>query len=311
MGGEPITYGLVEMFVDLPMNAHNGSAFEDVGAVHARLRQRCGQAKKDRLADVLRILKDERLAGVDLLVFPGYTLPIGEAAIPKEIRDAIGERVVVLETFGAGDGKTPGKTSISRRTHVLYDGKALLRPPVEQQVITASDAEDGDRVTRVVRELRSDRRWTVRGGARCALVICGEVNVVKHSQTGEGWPLHGDLEKRLKPIDVVVNPAHTRTSLPAMHAKRDWFARGRVLLTTANLHGEVRVWKFRKETERWRIARTSSHRTAQLFIGASPVRRYDRDQMRDQLGARVVEVDGGHKVTVIQRARIMEVLHGA
>lgn len=310
MGGKAIKYGLVELFVDLPENAHDGDAYEDLDAVHARLRQRCGQAKKDRTDDVLRILRHEALAEVDLLVFPGYTLPVGDDPIPEDVLEAIGPRTVVLETFGAGDTKHGGKALGARRTHVLHGGKPEIAKPVVQQIVTAADAAEGDRVERVVEELREARRWSVRGGARCTLLVCGEVNLVKHSQEGEGWPLHEDLEARLRPIDLVVNPAHTRTRLPAMHAKRDWFATGRSLLTTANLHGPVRVWQYRKETSRWRITRSSSLRTAQLFIGGDAKSRFDRPRMQEDLAADVVPVDGGHMVTVVRRDKIAAILDG-
>lgn len=311
MGGKAIKYGLVELFVDLPENAHDGDAYEDLDAVHARLRQRCGQAKKDRTDDVLRVLRHEALAEVDLLVFPGYTLPVGDDPIPEEVLEAIGSRTVVLETFCAGDTKHGGKSSGTRRTHVLHGSKPMLAKPIVQQIVTAADATERDRVERVVEELEEARRWSVRGGARCALVVCGEVNLVKHSQEGEGWPLHEDLEARLKQVDLVVNPAHTRTRLPAMHAKRDWFATGRALLTTANLHGPVRVWQYRNKTSRWRITRSSSHRTAQLFIGGDTKCRFDRLRMKEALDADIVSVDGGHIVTVVRRDKIAELLDGA
>lgn len=307
MGAKPITYGLVELFVDLPENAHDGDAFENLDAVNDRLRQRCVQAKKDRIGDVLRVLQKEELEEVDLLVFPGYTLPVGNDPIPKEVFDAIGNRTVVLETFGATDSKDDGKVSSMRRTHVLCAGKDVLGEPVVQHIATASGAEDGDRVALIVNELQKARRWTVRG-SNCALVVCGEVNIVKHSQAGEGWPLHPDLEKRLASIDLVVNPAHTRTRLPAMHAKRDWFAKSRALLTTANLHGSVRVWQYRNETKRWRITRSSSHKTAQLFIGGN--KRFDSDLMVKKLEAKVVPVEGGHRVTVVKRSKIQDILNG-
>lgn len=309
MGETPFTYGLVEMLVDLPENAHDGDAFEDLDAVHDRLRQRCGQAKKDRIADVLRILSHPDLQTVDLLMFPGYTLPIGDEPIPADVLAAIGARTVVLETFGPNDTKHEGKVSGARRMHVLQGGGPVLVTPIVQQIITAHDAEDGDRVEQVVKELRTLRLWTTRG-VRCALVICGEVNVVKHSETGDR-PLHEDLEACLTSIDLVVNPAHTRTRLPAMHCKRDWFARGRVLVTTANLHGSVRVWQYRKATSRWRITRASSGKAAQLFIGSPTPRRFNRDQLVDGLGARVVTIDGGHQVTVVEHRKTQEVLYGA
>lgn len=310
MGSKVITYGLVEMFVDLPENARDNKAYTDLDAVSDRLRQRCGQAKKDRIEDVLRILRHGDLEEVDLLVFPGYTLPVGDDPIPQEVLDAIGPRTVVLETFGAGDSKHGGKMSSTRRTHVLRGGKPLLDEPAVQHIATARDADDGERVERVVNELQAARRWGVRGGARCALLVCGEVNVVKHSQESEGRPLHEDLEKCLQGVDLVVNPAHTRTRLPAMHAKRAWLSSGRALLTTANLHGPVRVWQYRKKTSRWRITRSSSQATAQLFIGGAKGRRFDREGMVTELAAEAVPVDGGHHVTVVTREKIVEALHG-
>ncbi|TAK27424.1 MAG: hypothetical protein EPO40_17550 [Myxococcaceae bacterium] len=306
MGGTAIKYGLVEMSVNLPERPCKGGAYKDRDAVAARLRQRCGQAKTDRLNDVLRILLDERFQDVDLLLFPGYTLPVGSKPIPKEVLEAVGKRTVVIETFGAGASKHGGKVSGARLMHVLHKGKALVKP-VAQRITTNEDAKDGNRVAEVVAGLRRARRWLVRSHVRCGLIICGEVNVVKHSTQG-AKALHDELETRMGPIDLVVNPAHTRTSLEAMRCKRDWLARGRVLLTSANLHGAVKVRQWRKKTSRWVRVCTSSTMTAEVFIGGSLNGRYNRERMVAELGAQTHELHGGHKVTVVEHAAIAKVL---
>lgn len=230
-----LRYALVELRVQIPTGVvYSGAASAVKAAVNA---------DPQRQATVEEILDRSELKAADVILFPGYTLV--SKTMPKTVAQKVRDRYVVLELMAAdktGDDATPKRRW--RRTFVLGPGGRLCGP-VRQWVITSDDAWNNaggasDETLRVVAELdgeRAPRRtWSSRGRTDTSLMVCGEVNIAYPEQKGPTWAVDPRLLDVLAGRGVIMNPAHTPSTLPAMQRKREWLSERRALLTTANVH---------------------------------------------------------------------------
>jgi hypothetical protein len=166
-------------------------------------------------------------AHCNLVVFPGWTL-VGESLPHSILRDMEGMTVVCeLIPIRNPAEKTSADGGVPKTMYVVQNGQVILK--AVQRVARSGDLyENADTL---VADLRARRRFGVRG-LDVLLLICGEVNLLKGSnQFGRFRPFAGCMQDLA--ADVIVNPAHTPTNLPAMVDKRAHLAK-QLLVTTAN-----------------------------------------------------------------------------
>jgi hypothetical protein len=190
-----------------------------------------------RLVAVTAALQKARCAGAALVLFPGWTVA-RQADLSALLPDTEGI-TAVLEVAGDGDSKRTAKGSRPGRTYVVANGK-VIAGPIEQRIMDSKDVRRKPTNVRLLRsELNALRVFDV-AGRRFGVLICGETNVMKakgghRGKWNQGAECFADLD--LSSIDVILNPAHTRTRLPRMHQKASrWAAltRGKLVLHTAN-----------------------------------------------------------------------------
>lgn len=247
-------YALAELFVDVPERRRNGDphaiGWKDV-IKNAILR--APVARRQAVEDVL----DHReLRGVDMIMFPGWTL-VGRS-VPQSVRQRIGDRDVYLELFEEDDEPdTKGKQAM-----ILHSQQVLVGP-LRQLFATAAGAST--KTVALVAQLDAtsgkQRRWTLPAARKGALVLCGEVNSVRICRDPYALtPLHDGLPGALQGVQVIANPSHTRTRRHRdMGPKREWFATGRTLLTVANCHGRFLY------ASNGKVKSVTARSTAQVF----------------------------------------------
>ena len=121
------------------------------------------------------------------------------------------------------------------RFHVLRDGRPAVRP-VQQVLATAGHVPALGK--RLVEELADHvaRRWREKT-REAVLFACGEVNLVSGGgRSNARWDRDVIPASSVRGRRLVLNPAHTPSTLPAMRDKRAWLSgRGGWLFTTANV----------------------------------------------------------------------------
>ena len=238
-----VRVGLVELHLDLSnVRRQDRDTFECVREGVER--------DSSRAVRVVEALKAARSAGCELVVFPGWTV-VG-SAVPKQILDLSDGITVVCEVLSPGvrsKAKTAADGGFPWTTFVVRDQQVILS--ARQRVAQASDlpgsADD------LVHDLRGSRRFDLRADLEALLLVCGEVNIVKGSKRSADFLLAVGTEADVT-ADVLVNPAHTPTKLPAMNDKREWLGRT-ALVTTANtfegLQGGKFTRQYRKASAAW------------------------------------------------------------
>jgi hypothetical protein len=114
---------------------------------------------------------------------------------------------------------------------------------VRQVLAEADDVRDPSLLQELVKQIGSPelRRWK-QEAQEALLLICGEVNIVAGGGNGparhrEEAELMGLEQGALKGGMLVLNPAHTPSTLQALRDKRSWLSRsGGCVLSTANTY---------------------------------------------------------------------------
>ena len=139
--------------------------------------------------------------------------------------------------------------------YVARNGKVVVGP-IFQWIVEADDLwRDTTCLSlaaiSLAREIAAPtpRRWNAGGTlGGSLLLVCGEVNIVGDEVSGPKGNRHhqgfhheevlavGLTTDRLRAHGLIVNPAHTATSVEAMRAKRRWLSQGGWVLLTANTH---------------------------------------------------------------------------
>ena len=234
--------GLVELYVQRLGVAESVSA-----AVQVALKRQL----RSREALVRGVLAHKELLDLDVLVFPGWTL-VGDT-LPSWVAQACGSRVVVIEMLhgsadavsskrraypkaGAERGSWPWSTYVVEGGSVVVDG-------VRQIIVAANDVRDDDganRVDQLMRQLQqggpTGRRFAHSMLGECSVLVCGEVNAALIEAGAVRVP-----PRFPRDLSLIVNPAHTPSSLNAMRRKREALSAGRVLVTVANGHSRCEL----------------------------------------------------------------------
>lgn len=247
-------YALVELFVDVPERRRNGASHADGWKdVIKNAILRAPVARRQAVEDVL---DHPEVRGVDMIMFPGWTL-VGRS-VPQSVKQRIGDRDVYLELFE--DDDEPDKQG---KQAMILHGQQVLVGPLRQLFATAGGAATKTVALVAQLDARSGkkRRWTMPAAQKGALVLCGEVNSVRICRDPYALtPLDAGLPGALQGVQVIANPSHTRTRRHRdMGPKREWFAAGRTLLTVANCHGRFFYESNGKEKS------VTARSTAQVF----------------------------------------------
>lgn len=230
--------GLVELGVDV-------SGFEAWDAGGA-IRQAVRANPKQRLRTVLESITAACKADCDLIVLPGYT--VASRHPPTEIIELSKGRTIVFECLWP---RAPEASKRARRpwwSFVARDER-LISSGVRQWFSSSNEVTPGGLLgagtTELLRELRegTPRRWKVDGVA-FTLLVCGETNLVRGFVDAAGARRCGlpaavpaRVERWVRGAGrVVLNPAHTWSTLPWMADKRVWLSQGGWYLHTANRH---------------------------------------------------------------------------
>lgn len=273
--------GLVELWVDLPPTPSTSLSSLLADAIVADL------GRPDR---VRALLDDEKVADLDLAVFPGWTLPGTE--LPDWALAASERRVIVLEllepTVEGFAGKAskvsvddepeeePSPPLFPWTTYILYGGYCVVE--ARQRFAAAAQASPelcADLVDLLDKEGVTGRAFSDPNLGRAGLMVCGEVNVV--SKRGRNCNLPSDFPA----LDLVLNPAHTPGRLQAMREKRQALSTGRVLVTTANTHSR---WNRDGDTG------PAAYIAAECYVDGE---RMPRGLIRDFEGGAIVVYDVG------------------
>lgn len=260
----PWKVGLVELHVELLAGTSTTSRSLAVAESAA--------AAPRRAAQVEALLADERWKDLDVIVFPGWTLP--GTTLPAWALAASHDRVIVLELVDStqmsfatkasktDDDETDEETGDDEplefpwTTYVLHRGRAVV---AAHQAFASGGQASAPRRAQLLRLLGEDspgqRVLDAPPIGRIGLLVCGEVNVV--AKRGGVCAVPGELEG----LDLVVNPAHTPGRLQAMRDKRQAISAGRVLVTTANTHS------------RWNHA--AAHVAAECYVDGERLSRGD------------------------------------
>jgi hypothetical protein len=219
--------GLVELHVDL--GGRPTSEIRDaIAADHSR-------EEKVRAA-----IQDARAKSCNMVLFPGWTLVTDR--VPAWLRTASKGCTVVFECVppGQSGSKTMGKggddPAFDGLFHVLHDGRPAVRP-VQQVLAQAGQvAKHGVRLVEQLADPKA-RRWRERTH-EALLLACGEVNLVSGGgRSSARWERRDLVASSVRGGRLVLNPAHTPTTLPAMRHKRAWLSgAGGWLLMTANVY---------------------------------------------------------------------------
>ncbi len=229
--------GLIELKVDISQ-----CTADDAGEA---IRETLRADPASRMTATLAALDAARDEGCDLIVMPGYTVVSRHP--PQEVIDRSKGCTIVFECLW------PRRTDADKRVErpwwsfVAKNGR-LIVAGARQWFSSSSDVAPGGTLSpeakQLLRELRegSPRRWKLKGH-KCTLLICGEVNLAR------GTSVNGQRRCRLpkrRPVGterrvrgegrLVINPAHTWSTLPWMATKRAWFSEGGWTLHAANIH---------------------------------------------------------------------------
>lgn len=259
---ETLKVGLVELHV-APRDGAPNNRFDAVRGAAER-------ARRERLETVLGVLERRDTRALDLVVFPGWTV-VGRT-LPKAVLRASGKRVVVVEGLEP-DARTKRKSALGYgwTTYVVWRGEIVARA---RQLFTRSSEASDARAAVLARELEGERVFSHPKLGRTALLVCGEPNVV---------PEHGPT--RVPLFDTVLNPAHTPSTLPAMHRKRARLAERGLLFSTANTHDG---WSSRDGTMR------ASPRAAEWFRLGKREARPDAIDVGPNARVSIVELAARH-----------------
>lgn len=238
--------GLIELFVDLaPINRKKG-----LGRAEAVCRaiRRLGAARDNNVRAAVEAAKD---LDCGLIVLPGWTIVADEP--PAWILDLSEGCTLIFECLWPAEG-THGKEA-GRAMYVARNGKVVVGP-ISQRIVEADDlwrnntCLSPDAIS-LAKEIAAPtpRRWNAGGTlGRSLLMVCGEVNIVGDEVEGPEGDRHhqgfhheevlaaGLTEDRLRANGLVVNPAHTATSVEAMRVRRRWLSQRGWVLLTANTH---------------------------------------------------------------------------
>lgn len=240
-------------------------------------------------------MNDEKVADLDLVVFPGWTLPGAE--LPDWALAASERRVIVLELLDPtveGFAGKASKVSVDNEreeepsqeepllpwtTYVLCGGHQVVK--ARQRFASAAQASPelcADLLDLLNKDGVTGRAFTDPKLGRAGLMVCGEVNVV--SKRGGNCNLPSDFPA----LDLVLNPAHTPGRLQAMREKRQALSMGRVLVTTGNTHSR---WNRDGDTG------SAAYVAAECYVDGE---RIPRGIIRDFEGGAIVvyEVGLGH-----------------
>lgn len=238
--------GLIELFVDLaPVDCEEGLGRAD--AVCRAIRG-LGAARDHEVKAAVEAAKD---LNCRLIVLPGWTIVADEP--PAWLLNLSKGCTLIFECLWPAGG-THGKEA-GRAMYVARNGEVVVGP-IFQRIVEADDLWRNatclsPEAISLAREIAAPtpRRWNAGGTlGGSLLMVCGEVNIVGDKVSGpEGHRHHhgfhhvevlavGLTKDRLRANGLVVNPAHTATSVEAMRAKRRWLSQKGWVLLTANTH---------------------------------------------------------------------------
>lgn len=238
--------GLIELFVDLaPVDCKEG-----LGRAEAVCRAiRALGDDRDRV--VRATVKAAKDLDCGLIVLPGWTVVADEP--PAWLLKLSKGCTLIFECLWPAAG-THGKEA-GRAMYVARNGEVVVGP-IFQWIVEADDLWRNTTclspaAISLAREIAAPtpRRWNA-GGALggSLLMVCGEVNIVGDKVSGpEGHRHHhgfhhaevlavGLTMDGLRANGLIVNPAHTATSVEAMRVRRRWLSQGGWVLLTANTH---------------------------------------------------------------------------
>lgn len=190
------------------------------------------EAREQAVRDVLAALRGIE---VQVVVFPGWTLVGNE--VPEWVTEATEGRTFAVEMLPP-EAEEPAQAFVIRDRQVLVGPVAQLFWSGDDVGYIGSPSEEAVQLAAELAGAAPDRRWSETAWPSAGLILCGEVNVIK-TEGGNTEPTVAGLPS----FDLILNPAHTPSKLPAMTTKRRYFSRMRpngVLLSTATIHGQ---WK--------------------------------------------------------------------
>lgn len=229
--------GLIELEVDISQRTA-----ADAGAA---IRETLRANPASRMTTALDALDAALREKCDLIVMPGYTVVSRHP--PQEIIDRSKGCTIVFECLWPRRRDADKRVDRPWWSFVAKDGR-LIVAGVRQWFSSSADVAHAGTLSpeasQLFRELReaTPRRWKA-GDRKCTLLICGEVNLVRGAlvngspqcRLADGAPrgtegrVHGGGR-------IVINPAHTWSTLTWMARKRAWLSEDGWTLHTANTH---------------------------------------------------------------------------
>lgn len=229
--------GLIELKVDISQCTASSAG--------TAIRKTLRADPATRMETALAALDAARDKDCDLIVMPGYTVVSRHP--PQEIIDRSKGCTIVFECLWPRRKDADKRVSRPWWSFVAKDGR-LIVAGVRQWFSSSSDVAPAGTLSpeasQLLRELRegTPRRWLV-DGHKCTLLICGEVNLARGALVNgqhqcrlpDGAP--SGTEGRVRGGGrVLINPAHTWSTLTWMAKKRAWFSEDGWTLHTANTH---------------------------------------------------------------------------
>jgi len=229
--------GLIELEVDISQRTA-----DDAGAA---IRETLRANPASRMTTALAALDAARDEKCDLIVMPGYTVVSRHP--PQEIIDRSQGCTIVFECLWPRRKDADKRVDRPWWSFVAKNGRLIVAGARQWFSSSADVAPAGTlspEANQLLRELReaTPRRWRV-GGHKCTLLICGEVNLARGSLVNgrrqcrlpKGAPV-GTKRRVRGDGRVVINPAHTWSTLTWMASKRAWLSEDGWTLHTANTH---------------------------------------------------------------------------
>lgn len=262
---------LVDLFVDLEGLTAQKEPTEESLAMRNAIRR----ARKTRKQSVIEALRAARKAGANAVVFPGWTLH--GTTVPQSVLQETADLTVVLETFVRTTGAKRHTTC-----YVIRDRQ--IEKTIIQRFVQGKDVLEGSALSapakKLVDEILNGDRDVKIGNMTALVLLCGEVNLVGGGSDGANTAYHRDevlaykgngktqtlTAKGLSQRPLVINPAHTPTTVNAMRVKRSWLSSGGTLVTTANTRSAFWGWR-RDKADGVSVAalKKGKHRAIQVF----------------------------------------------
>lgn len=199
---------------------------------------------------VLSAIESAAQKGAHAIWFSGYTAAVSRLAnvestgVVKALRQAgMGGVFELVEPGRAGRGIAKGKSKAAvsetgmQRAYFVYDPEKLLAGPFYQRAVRSNHATRRT-LDELTKELsRKEARRFTTANVDCALLICGESNVLRTSQSNQQTGLrykdfNGWLDYRL-----IFNPQHSVWRRSEIDKRLDFLSRqrsGQIAVSCAN-----------------------------------------------------------------------------